>query len=117
MFRPFLKFKKNLIMSLPYGQQVIELYTIFRFKAGDKKIETLYKDELTSRQTIIKRDGKSLGIEEDSIFVMLEGSEEAIKRARELAGEFEMKDGREEIYRKIKEAEEEASLGMGAIFG
>jgi len=91
------------------------MYAVFKFK-GEEKIRALYEDDLIGRQTLIKRDAKSLGMEGDEIYLVIEGSEEAIKRAREMAGEFEMKEG-EKIYRKIKKSEEEASLGMGAIFG
>ncbi len=99
------------------GQRVRDVYAIFKFSPGDRKIDELYKDDAISRQTIVKRDARSLGMEGSDIYVLIEGSEEAIEKARKIAGESEMKDGREEIYRKIKEAEEEASLGMGAIFG
>ncbi|MCD6275515.1 MAG: hypothetical protein J7J42_02105 [Thermoplasmata archaeon] len=94
------------------------MYAIFKFNSGDRKIDELYRDDIISRQTIIKRDTRSLGMEGSDIYILIEGSEEAIEKVRKIAGEFEMKDEeKERIYRKIKEAEEEASLGMGAIFG
>ena len=99
------------------GRAGEKMYAIFKFNSGDRKIDELYRDDIISRQTIIKRDTRSLGMEGSDIYILIEGSEEAIEKVRKIAGEFEMKDGREEIYRKIKEAEEEASLGMGAIFG
>ena len=93
------------------------MYAVFKFKKGDKKIDEIYRDDLLNRQSISKRDGKSLGLNDDYIYLMIEGSEDAIKRIREIAGESELKEDAEEIYRKIKESEEAASLGMGAIFG
>lgn len=94
------------------------MYAVFKFKREDARIRQIYGDDLIGRQTIIKRDAKSLGIEGNEIYILLEGSEEAIKRAREIAGEFEIRgDEAENIRKRIKEAEEEASLGMGAIFG
>lgn len=93
------------------------MYAIFKFNHGDRRIDELYKDDLISRQSLIKRDARSLGMKGDEIYILIEGSEEGIEKARKIAGENEMKDGCEEIYRKIKKAEEEASLGMGAIFG
>ncbi len=93
------------------------MYVVLKFKPGEKKIEELYRDDVVGRQSIIKRDAKSLGLEGNEIYLLVEGSKEAIKRVREIAGDNELKEGVEKIYQKIKEAEEEASLGMGAIFG
>lgn len=94
------------------------MHAIFKFEKGDKKIEEIFKDDLISRQTLIKREGKSLGLKDDSIYLVVEGSEGAIKKARNLAGDRELRDTEgEDIYRKIKEEEDEASAGLGAIFG
>ncbi len=94
------------------------MYAVFKFKGEDAKIRKMYQDDVISRQSIVKRDAKSLGLEGNEIYLLIEGTEEAIEKARKIAGDMEIKgqDG-EKIYRKIKESEEEASLGMGAIFG
>ena len=93
------------------------MYAVFKFPKGAKEIDEIYKDDVVSRQTLIKRDGASLGLE-SAIYVVLEGSEESVKKAREIAGKYELSGKEaEEIYKKIKDAENEASLGMGAIFG
>ncbi len=93
------------------------MYAVFKFPKGAKEIEEMYRDDTISRQTIIKRDGASLGLDE-SLYVVVEGSEDALKRARELAGKFELQGSdAENIYTKIKDAEDAASFGMGAIFG
>ncbi len=94
------------------------VYVIFKFKSGDKKIEGLYANDVVSRQSIIKRDAKSLSLDGSEIYVLVEGSEEGIQNARKIAGEYEMR-GEEaiKIYQLIKKSEDEASLGMGAIFG
>ena len=100
------------------GDTVRNMYAVFKFDSGDRKIETLYGDDLVSRQSIVKRDGKSLGLDEKKNYILIEGSDDAIKKAREIAGEYEIKgEEGEKIYRKIKESEESATLGMGAIFG
>ncbi len=93
------------------------MYVVFKFEKGAKEIEELFKDDVVSRQTVIKKDGKSLDMD-DAIYVLVEGSEEGILRAREIA-KHNVLEGKEseEVYRKIKEAEDAASLGMGAIFG
>ncbi len=97
---------------------VKNMHSVFKFEKNDKKVDELFKDDLVSRQTLVKRDGMSLGLKDNYIYLLVEGSEEAINRARDLAGERELKgEESEEIYRKIKEAEDEASAGLGAIFG
>ncbi len=94
------------------------MYVIFKFKGSDGKVRELYQDDVIGRQTLIKRDSRSLGLKEDALYLVLEGSEEAIERARKIAGDFEVRgDEAEQVYRKIKEEEDSASMGMGAIFG
>ncbi len=94
------------------------MYAVFRFKGENLKIRKIYEDDVIARQTIVKRDSRSLGMGGNEVYILVEGSEEALRRAREIAGEFEIRDEEaEKVYKKIKEEEEEASLGMGAIFG
>ncbi len=91
-------------------------------KEKEEGINLLKKDDLVSRQSIMIRDAKSLGMEGDSIYVKIDGSEEAVKLAEEIVRENELgkKLSEEEakpIMDKIKEEEESASEGMGFIFG
>ncbi len=94
------------------------MYAVFKFKGEDPKIREIYTDDLIARQTIVKRDSKSLGIQEEGLYLLIEGSEEAVERAKEILSDFLLtgEDG-ERIYRLIKKGDEEASIGMGAIFG
>ena len=111
-------FKRKKLIQRGNEGAVKNMYAVFKFGNTEKKIEDIYNDELLSRQSIVKRDGKSLGLKDNSIYLIIEGSEEAIKKARKIAGENELKEeAAEGIYRKVKESEEEATLGMGAIFG
>ncbi len=94
------------------------MYAVFKFDKGAKDIDAMYKNDLISRQTIVKRDAKSLGFEGNDIYLLVEGTADAIEEARKIAGEYEIKGSdAEKIYKRIKESEEEASIGMGAIFG
>ncbi len=94
------------------------MYVVFKFKGEDAKMREIYQDDLIGRQTIIKRDARSLGLDENEIYMFVEGSSDAIEKAKEIAGEFIIEgEEAEKIYKRIKESEEEASLGMGAIFG
>ncbi len=91
---------------------------VFKFEKSDKRIDEMFRHDIISRQTLIKRDGLSLGLNNTNIYLVLEGSEEAIKIAREIVGDNEIKgDEGEEIYRKIKDTESEVSAGLGALFG
>jgi hypothetical protein len=94
------------------------MYAVFKFSGDNAKIREMYQNDIVGRQSIVKRDAKSLGMKGNEVYVVVEGTEDAIEEARKIAGEFELKGPRAlEIYERIKKAEEEVSLGMGAIFG
>ena len=96
-------------------------YVIFEVKSEDiGKINKLTKDDLVSRQSILTRDSSSLDMKGDYSYVKIEGSEEGIKRAEELAKKLKLKKIDEkkakEINKKIEEQEDSAATGMGMIF-
>jgi len=96
-------------------------YVIFEVKSEDiGNINKLIKDDLISRQSILTRDSSSLNLKGDFSYVKVEGSDEGLKRATELAKELGMKklDGKKakEINEKIEEQEDSAASGMGMIF-
>ena len=96
-------------------------YVIFEVKSEDiGKINTLTKDDLISRQSILTRDASSLDIDGDFSYVKIEGSDEGLKRAKELAKELKFKKLDEKkakkVDEKIKEQEDSAASGMGMIF-
>lgn len=66
------------------------------------------------------RDAGSLNIDENFLYLKIEGSEDAINHAKELAKEYEFEvvadEKAETINQKIKEDEESAASGMGMIF-
>ena len=97
-------------------------YVIFEVKTDDiGNINKVVKDDLVSRQSIITRDASALGIKKDVSFLKIEGSDDGLKKATELADEFGFKKLTEkeakEINDKILAEEEEAADGMGMIFG
>jgi hypothetical protein len=97
-------------------------YIIFEVKSENiSKINDLLKDDIVSRQSIITRDSSSLNIKKDVSYLKIEGSNEGIKKAEELAKEFEFKKlsikEAEEVNKKIEEQENSAADGMGMIFG
>ena len=97
------------------------VYVIFEVKTEDVgKINKLLKDDIVSRQSILTRDSSSLDIDGDFSYVKIEGSEEGIKKAEEIAKELDFKKLDEkkakEVDDKIKEQEDSAASGMGMIF-
>jgi hypothetical protein len=96
-------------------------YIIFEVKSEHVgKINILAKDDLVSRQSILTRDSSSLDMKGDVSYVKVEGSNDGLKRAEELAKELEFKKLNEkmakEVDEKIKEQEDSAASGMGMIF-
>ena len=96
-------------------------YVIFKVKTEDaRKINKIIKEDIVSRQSILTRDSSSLNLDGDFLYLKIEGSEEGIKKAEELAKEFEIKKLNEkkakEINEKILEQEDSAASGMGMIF-
>ncbi len=89
-------------------------------KNGKKAEDILKKDDLASRGSIVLRDAKVLGIEKEGYFLFYEGSEEAVKRVKELINEFTEVVDAELLKKAEKEFEKEsekALRGFGEIFG
>ena len=88
---------------------------------GDKRQKAediLKKDDIIGRQTIIIRMCSSLGFKDDGFFVIVEGPDSAVERAKMLLGDLvaEYKDG-EVVLKKYDELEEKATHGFGFIMG
>lgn len=110
-------------------------YAVFEFKKGDKArfdqaLEINVKDpatgklaydpvaDLLRKQSIVVKEGQGLGLDPDHVYVLIEGSEDALRHAAERIGAFasKAKDG-ERIRQRIKDEEEAAAGGVGFIFG
>ena len=84
------------------------------------KIKEIISDDLISRQSITTRDAKAIKIEKEVQFVLIEGDDQAIEKAKELFQEIGTvidSAEAEEIYQKLKEDEQGAAAGVGFIFG
>jgi hypothetical protein len=95
-------------------------WTLFSVPSGKRAdLDAVLHDDQLSRQSQKVRDAKSLGGPADTVYVLLEGSAEAMKRADELLAAVGTRlpavDG-EALYRKLKDEEEAASEGMGLFF-
>ena len=95
---------------------------ILFFTKEKAKVEEIVKnDDLVSRQSLTIRSADSLDINEkfsDGYFFLIEGSEGAISKAKELLKDIaEVVENGEKIIQKIKEEEEKAMEGFGNILG
>lgn len=97
------------------------MYRVFRVPAGQTdKIDALLKDELVSRQSIVVRESRSLGVEGEGTLVLVEGSDAGLKKAEELLKDTsKVLAGTEadSAFRRFKAQDEDAAVGMGLIFG
>ncbi|MBI2971270.1 MAG: hypothetical protein HYY37_02515 [Candidatus Aenigmarchaeota archaeon] len=89
--------------------------------SGDNKNaaeDALRKDDVVGRQSIIVKAAHALDMKEDGYFIIIDGSDEALKKAEELlkniARKYEHKDV---VMAKLKEQEEAAIEGLGDILG
>lgn len=77
-------------------------------------------DDVVSRQSLTFRDSQGLGLEKEGYYLLVSGSDEGIKKAREilkgLGRELKGEEGKG-VTELIKEQEEEAMEGFGGIFG
>ncbi|HZY91364.1 MAG TPA: hypothetical protein VFG07_01115 [Thermoplasmata archaeon] len=81
------------------------------------ELDALLRDDQISRQSQKVRDAPSAGGPAATLYVLLEGSEEALRRADTLFANVGTKPAEaESIYRRLKEEEENASSGMGLFF-
>ncbi|MBI5331974.1 MAG: hypothetical protein HZB65_00205 [Candidatus Aenigmarchaeota archaeon] len=88
--------------------------------SGDKKQKAedlLKKDDITMRQSIVTRMCSSLGFEEDGFFIIISGSDDAVKRAKELLKELALPyKNKEKVLKRNDEIEDQATSGFGFIF-
>ena len=80
----------------------------------------LVQDDLVSRQTINIREARGLGIEKDETYILIEGSEEALKKAQELIsdeGTTLPSPEKERIRDLLRKADDEVAEGLGLMFG
>ncbi len=96
-------------------------YVIFSVpEENQNKIRTILQDDVVSRQSITTRTAAALEIDKKVHYVLIEGQESALARAKELFEEIatlEEGDNSEEIYEKIKSEEKDVATGVGFLFG
>jgi hypothetical protein len=95
-------------------------WTIFSVPSSHRpELDLVLKDDLISRQSQKVREAGALGGPADSLYVLVEGSSEAVRRAEELLGPVGTRlaaADAEALYRRFKDEEDAASQGMGLFF-
>jgi hypothetical protein len=93
------------------------LYAVPTTKRGE--LDQALQDDQLSRQSQKLRDAAPLGGTAGELYVLLEGSAEALGRGDALVGPLGRKLGgaeAEALYRRLKDEDEAASAGMGLFF-
>jgi hypothetical protein len=93
------------------------LYAVPSARRSD--LDTVLRDDTVARQSRKVREASAAGGPSDQVYVLIEGSTEAVHRADELLGPVGTKlppDRAEPIYRRFREEDESASSGMGLFF-
>ncbi len=81
-----------------------------------KAQELLGKEDITSRQSIYVRTPASLGLKTDKVYIIFEGSEEALKVADKLLEGLATKAANKaEILKKFDEIENASAEGFGFL--
>jgi hypothetical protein len=95
-------------------------WTLFTVPSTKKtELDAALADDQVSRQSQKVRDAASAGGPAGALYVLIEGSAEAVRRADELLAPLGQRlppaEG-EALYRKFKEEDESAAAGMGLFF-
>lgn len=96
------------------------MYEVFEVeKDNDDILEKVVSDDLVSKQNTTIREGQTLGLKDDMKYLLIEGKEEAIEKAKDMFSEegIESSDDAEKVKKLIDEEDEAASAGMGTVFG
>lgn len=83
------------------------------------ELDAVLKDDRVSRQSQKVRDAGAMGGPSGTTYVLIEGAPDAVRRAEELlapVGTRLPSADAEALYRKFKEEDESASVGMGLFF-
>lgn len=99
---------------------VISMRAVFYVeKANRAAAEQKISQDPVGRQSIVVRDAVSLGVQKDGTYIYIDGTEEALRLAREwlkgMVTELPEKE-RDEVIKKMEEQEASVFEGVGSIF-
>jgi hypothetical protein len=93
------------------------LFTVLSAKKAE--LDAALADDQVSRQSQKIRDAASLGGPSGTLYVLVEGADDAVKRAEELlatVGEKMPAPDGPNLYQRLKDEDEAAAAGMGLFF-
>ncbi len=91
---------------------------LFKIKKNLESFKNvLLNDDILSRSSFIIRESTALGEKENFYYCFFSGTEEQCKRALELLKDLAEVEKNDEVISKIKEEQDKAAEGFGAIFG
>ena len=95
-------------------------WTLYRIPSAKKtELDQVLADDRVSRQSHKIRDAATVGGPSGELYVLIEGAEEAVRRADELLGPLGVKlpePERTQLYQRFKDEDEAAAAGMGLFF-
>jgi DNA-binding protein YbaB len=98
----------------------MEWITFVKKENVRKAEEALKKDfDIAAKQSITIRDAKSIGINQDGSFFLIDGDDKGVEKCKELIKDFVFEAKQEDLKKAretIKKEEEAAAEGMGGIF-
>ncbi|MCI4322920.1 MAG: hypothetical protein L3K03_02685 [Thermoplasmata archaeon] len=93
------------------------LFDVESSKRAD--LDTVLRDDILARQSQKLRDAATLGGKPGQLYVLIEGSEEAVRRAETMlapVGRHLPPAEADPILAKLRDEEDSASAGMGLFF-
>jgi hypothetical protein len=95
-------------------------WTLFTVPSPKKaELDAVLADDQVSRQSQKIRDAASLGGPSGSLYVLVEGADEPVRRAEELLAKVGEKMPAAEgtaLHQRLKDEDEAAAAGMGLFF-
>jgi|GEM_PF-347639 len=95
-------------------------WTIFAVPSSKRtELDGVLRDDMVSRQSQKVRDAAAMGGPVDTVYALVEGSADAVRRSEELlaaVGTHLTGAAADALYRRFKDEEDAASAGMGLFF-
>jgi hypothetical protein len=91
------------------------------FVSGENRLSAenaLRKDEAINRGSITVKEASTLGINKSGFYIIIDCSEDSIKKATELLKNMaEKAENKEDVLKKVEDQEDSAAQGLGNILG
>lgn len=94
-------------------------FRVFKVKSSDRaRLEEALGDDVLSRQSLTLRDARHFGVPGDHLYLFVEGEERGVLRAETVLADIaQIAPEGKDLYAMLKQEEDDAASGLGAIFG